>query len=458
MRTDILHGSIWGSLLKFSFPIIASSLVQTATGFVNLFWVGQYLNSENVAAVTIGNTLFLLLMSLLVGFVAAATIKIGTQIGAKDYKQAAVTFGTGLAFCGTIAIIVAAVALNWSALIIGWFGVNDTTSVHAGEYFRMLAYIVPIVGAYSYCVSVSRAAGDSTTPFYVIFSGFLLDAFLTPLLIAGFWFIPAFDVGGAAIASGVANFVALLWMFKCITRFEFFPWFSVKAANTQQIGSTVKYLLTKGSAIGTQYIALAVSSYLFLLLLSSQGSDLVAAFGVNQQIWNLVQLPCAALGTASSAMVAQMMGAKRHSDIQIVALVGITYSVVITAAVCTAVLLFQAPLVALFLSPNSSAFSDALHILRAVLWSYVFYAVSIVFFGVARGAGWVVYPMIAVCVSLILVRLGMAYFLVPFMGVSGFWLAMNSGMIVSALLGGVIFFRLVSASEAQFVLECRNSD
>jgi Na+-driven multidrug efflux pump len=94
----------------------------------------------------------------------------------------------------------------------------------------------------------------------------------------------------------------------------------------------------------------------------------------------------------------------------------------------------------LFLPNTGAAFAIAEHLNRLVVWSFAFFGVSIVLFGVLRATGTVIAPLLMLIVSLWLVRLPFAYLLAGRWQDDAIWWAFPVSSITSMLMA-IAYFR-----------------
>src|ERR1044072_271134 len=111
-RGDLTQGNIGPTLLKFSFPTPAPSILQSLNGTINAIWVGRFLGEHALAATSNANMVMFLLTAFVFGFGMASTILIGQYWGRRDVEEARKIFGTAAGAFGIITIIIA---------IAGWF-------------------------------------------------------------------------------------------------------------------------------------------------------------------------------------------------------------------------------------------------------------------------------------------------------------------------------------------------
>lgn len=450
-QRDLVTGPIGKTLLAFALPTLASNILQSLNGSINAIWVGRFLGESALAATSNANTIMFLMFAAVFGFGMAATILIGQSFGRCDIDGARRAFG---AACGMIlAISVAVAAIGWvfTHEILAAMATPRASMAMAIVYLRIIFLALPAIMLMVLTTMGLRGAGDSMTPLFITGFSALLDAGLNPLLIRGIGPVPAMGIAGSATASLLASYAAF---------FALVVYVYARDLPIRLRGTQLWYLLPsralmcaiagKGIAIGAQMIVIAVAGLTMFGLVNREGVDTSAAFGVTLQLWNYVQMPALAIGAAVSAMAAQNIGAGQWDRIDRTTSAGIALNLVITGAMVVALLLFDEPIMALFLGGNSPALPIALHIQLVATWGFMLFGITMVLFAVVRANGAVLGPLAVLFVAMFPVRLGFATSLRPVLGVDSLWLSFPLGSFTTVVLAAV-FYRYGSWRRGAFL-------
>jgi Na+-driven multidrug efflux pump len=158
-------------------------------------------------------------------------------------------------------------------------------------------------------------------------------------------------------------------------------------------------------------------------------------------IWSYIQMPAFAISTAVSAMVAQNVGAGRHERTDPVTMAGVKANILMTGTLAMLLLLFDAPLLGLFLGSSSKAVPIAEHVQVIVTWSYVLVGITMVLSGTMRAYGVVVLPLIVMVLSMYPARLGFYWLTYPTLGGEAVWWAFPAGSLASMVLTWLAYTR-----------------
>ncbi|HEY6868394.1 MAG TPA: MATE family efflux transporter, partial [Novosphingobium sp.] len=394
-RGDLTQGPILRTLLLFSVPTLISNLLQTLNGSINAMWVGRLIGESALAATANANVITFLLFSAVFGFGMATTVRVGQHFGARNLDAARRTFGSGTGFCTLVSAIVALCGWFASPQLLRLMATPGASMAEADAYLRVIFLSLPLSTATMMLSMGLRGAGDSRTPLYAMILTVAIDIAFNPLLIRGFGPIPALGIGGSALSTALANLAGVLLLVIALYRRDL-P-LRLRGAELRYLHPTwaeLSYIVRKGLPMGAQMLVISGAQLIMLGLVNREGLDTTAAFGASMQLWNYLQMPAFAIGSAVSAMVAQAIGAGNHRRVGAVTLFGVTTNLAMTGTLGLLIVVFDRPLLAIFLGTDSPAIPIARHIQLICTWSFMLSGVMMVMTGTMRAYGAVVLPLL----------------------------------------------------------------
>ena len=132
-------------------------------------------------------------------------------------------------------------------------------------------------------------------------------------------------------------------------------------------------------------------------------------------------MPSFAIGMAVSSMAAQNIGAQKWDRVAATARVGVVYQFLLTGSIVLLIEFFNTAALGMFLRADSPALQIALHLNRIGAWSFVFFGISFVLFGVVRANGAVIAPLLILVISLLGVRFPLAFLLLDRYHADAIW-------------------------------------
>jgi putative MATE family efflux protein len=438
---SLTEGSISSGMFRFALPILFANVLQSLNGSVNSVWVGRYLGEAALTATSNANTVLFLLMGAALGIALAATILVGQCIGANDIPEAKRVVGTSATFFTALSVVMAIVGLMLCEPLLGAMSTPPTSLALAVAYMRVIFLALPFIYMNAFVTSVLRGAGDSKTPFYFMLLSVAIDIALNPLFIFGWGPVPRLGIAGSALSTFVAQAVSLVALLSHLYRRRHLLVLHKDELRYLRIDWTiVGTLVKKGIPMCGQMVVISLSAVLMISLVNSFGVDTTAAFGAALQIWNYIQMPAFAVGMAVSAMAAQNVGARKWDRVNAIARVGVLFSVVLTGSIVVIIELIDTHAFQLFLPAGSEALRIATHLNHIVTWSYLFFGVSMVLFGVVRATGAVMAPLFVLTISFLLVRFPLAEALMGKYQINAIWWSFPISSALSATLA-VLYYK-----------------
>lgn len=433
--TNLTEGPITRTLLLFAIPTLLSNVLQSLNGSINTIWVGRFLGESALAATANANIITFLLFALVFGFGMAATIMVGQSIGRKDLHRARQAFGASIGFCLFLSVVLAVLGWFFSPEILRFLETPNDAFTLAEDYLRVIFLAAPADLLMVMMMMGLRGAGDSMTPLIFMCVNVVLDIIFNPVLILGLWIFPEMGIAGAAASTSVSGYLALFAMIIYIY-VKKLP-LRLKGRELTYIWpdlSLTRFIVLKGFPMSLQMVIIATSGLVMIGLVNQEGVTTIAAYNIMQQLWTYLQMPSMAVGAAVSAMVAQNIGAGCWNRISKTTLIGCAATFVMTAILLGLLLIFDRPVIILFLGNDSAAVPMAQHIQAIASWSFLFFGLAMVLFSTVRANGAVLVPLICLFIAVYPVRLGFYYMFYGSMKADAIWWSFTVGAFASLIL------------------------
>lgn len=438
--TNLTNGPIIKTLLNFAIPTLLSNILQSLNGSINTVWVGRFLGESALAATANANIITFLLFSLVFGFGMAATVMVGQCVGRDDIHEARRAFGASIGFCLCLSLLFAFLGWLFSAEILHVLKTPDDAFSFAEDYLRVIFIAVPANLLMVMVMMGLRGSGDSITPLVFMGVNVGLDILFNPLLILGLWGFPEMGIAGSAAASAVSGYSALIGMIVYIY-IRNLP-LRLKGHELSFVFPHVRlmrFIVFKGFPMSLQMVIIATAGLVMIGLVNREGVLTTASYNIVQQLWTYVQMPAMAVGAAVSAMVAQNIGAGRWDRVDKITMAGCVTTFVLTAILLGILLIFDRPVIVLFLGSQSEAVGYAIHIQFLASWSFLFFGLSMVLYSTVRANGAVLVPLICLFVAMYPIRLGFYFLFYNFFAADAIWLSFPIGAFASLMMAMVYY-------------------
>ena len=440
-KFSLTEGPIPRALLAFALPILFGNVLQSVNGSVNAIWVGKYLGEAAFAAVGNSNVVMFLLFGVLFGFSMASTVMVGQCVGARNLAEAKRVVGTSAVFFLGLSLAMSLLGFVLSRATLNLLQTPPDALPLALAYMRIIFLALPFMGGLFFLMAVLRGAGDSRTPFLYLCLSVALDILLNPLLIFGWGPLPRLGIAGSATATLIAQGVSFAALVLHLYRRRHFLCIHRNELRLFKVDwSLVRLLVTKGIPMGLQMFVVSSSMIALTSLVNRFGSQETAGFNAAMQLWNYVQMPALAIAGAVSSMAAQNVGAQKWDRVEKVAVTGVAFNFLIGGALIALIYLLNRHALGLFLPADGAAIDIATHLNKVVLWSFAFFGMSMVLFGVVRATGAVMPPLFILVLSLWCVRVPFAYAMLGRWQAEAIWWSFPIASITSLVMA-VAYYR-----------------
>ncbi len=450
-QRDLTTGPIASTLFVFALPILGGNVLQSLNGSINAMWVGSYLGEEALAGIANANNIMFFLLGGIFGFGMAATILVGQAMGRRDLPGARKVIGSAATFFLTLSVVLAVVGLLASRSVLKWMATPPAALPLADAYLKIIFAALPLLYAFAFLSAILRGAGDTRTPFVFLLVSVVLDIALVPLLMLGLGPFPRLGMAGSALATLLANAIALPAMLWWLWQRRHPLWISRHERHLYRPDWTiVRAMVTKGVPMGLQMVLISLAMIAMITMVNQYGTHTTAAYGAALQLWTYVQMPAMAIGAACSSMAAQNVGAGQWDRVSGTTRHGIAFNFLLTGALIAPLILLDRTTLSWFLPGASPALEAARHLNHIAVWSFLFFGVTFVVAGVVRATGAVVPPLLILGFALWAVRVPFAKGLQPWLGVDAIWWSFPASAFVAMVLS-LVYYRWGRWREARML-------
>jgi len=304
---DLTSGPITRHLLKTTGFMLVTMVFQTLYFLVDLYWVGR-LGTSAVAAVGIAGNLSFVVLALTQMLGVGTTALVSQATGRKDRDTALLMFNQSQVLSMLVGLIVLIVGLATRAAYANAQSADPETARLAGQY---LLWFIPALALQFTMVAMGsalRGVGNFKPGMVVSTASVAMNIVLAPFLIFGWGTGHPFGVAGAAMASLISIFVAIVWLTKYFVAPDSFLKFMV--ADWKPRLDVWKKMLAIGLPAGFEFILMAVYMFIVYTISRPFGAAAQAGFGIGMRIVQAGFMPVVALGFSVAPVAGQNFGAK----------------------------------------------------------------------------------------------------------------------------------------------------
>ncbi len=431
-------------LITMSLPMVTSMLIQAMYNIVDSIFVAR-ISEEALSAVSLAFPVQNLLISVAVGTAVGINALLSRSLGEGDQNRVNKTASNGI-FLALVSYVVVALLGIFGSRFFFALQTDISSIVEQGSIYLTIITAASL-GIFME-VTYERLLQSTGKTFYTMLTqglGAIINIVLDPILIFGFFGLPALGVAGAAIATVIGQLIAM-----CLA-------IHFNKTKNPEVQLSFKgfrpdgWIIKRIYAVGIPSIVMAsvasVMTFGINKILLGFSSTAVAVFGVYFRLQSFVLMPVFGLNNGMVPIVAYNYGAGKKDRITETIKLSVIYAMVIMLLGLACFMIFAKYLLLAF-DASASMLAMGVPALRIISLSFVFAGFCIVASSVFQALGNGIISLIVSVGRQLVVLLPVAFVLSRVIGINGVWWAFPIAEIASLALCGV-FLRHVYKTKIQ---------
>ncbi len=434
----LLEGKILTSLVSLAWPIIMANILQTAYQLIDTFWLGR-LGAYAVAAVSISFPILFLVLSLGSGLTLAGTVIVAQYKGSGDQRMIDFSASQTVLIIFFVSVLLAILGYLSASPLMRLVGAGPEIFSDSVTYFKVSSWGFVFLFMFFVFQSLMRGIGNVMLPMFIVLGTVILNLILDPLFIFGWGPIPGYGVAGAAVASVITQGlsavvgIAVLWRGKRGIR--------IRTADMKLEFEWIKRMFSLGVPASLEQSSRAAAMTVMVMLVTSFGSDVVAAYGIGARILSLVIVPALGFAIATTTLVGQNIGAAKIKRAEKIG--DLSSKIAFFGLTGVGLLLFACAehLTAFFVPNDPKVIQDGARFIRIMAPSFGLLGVQQVLNGLFNGARFTQASMLISIFSLWIIRFPLAFVLSSKtdLGFEGIWWAFPISNLIAAAVAFIYF-------------------
>ncbi|MBQ8073923.1 MAG: MATE family efflux transporter [Clostridia bacterium] len=347
MKTNEVFDSmpVRKAVITMAVPTVLSQLIHVLYNMADTFFIGQLNDPAQVAAATLSMPPFLFLTGFanLFGIGGASVISRMMGQGRTDRARRCAAFSIWGGV--TVSLVYALAILLFRKQLLPLIGTNETTYPLVYQYLLWTTVIGAVPTVMNTLLShLVRTEGRSRSASFGIMLGCILNIVLDPLFIFGFHL----DILGAAVATMVSNFIAMMYFVIIITR------------NRETVISLHPRHFTLGERIPSEILVTGFPSFLMVLmsffsntflnsLVSGYSNEAMAGMGIAKKVDMVGFAIAQGMTQGVLALIGYNYAAGNRRRMQDTIRLTLIYSTGVAAVFSAALFLFASPIARMFI-------------------------------------------------------------------------------------------------------------
>lgn len=427
--------------LKLAYPIILGMVGHTLIGIVDNIMVGK-LGSTELAAVSLGNSMIFIAMSLGIGFSTAITPIVAEGDAEKNDTKIRSAFHHGLFLCTILGLVLFTVIM-FAKPIMELLQQPAEVIVLAKPYLGWVAFsLIPLIMYQGY---KQFADGLSLTKYsmYAMIMANLLHVGINYVLIYGIWIFPKMGIIGAALGTVISRIFLVMFMHIMLSRrndlkrfFKNFSFQEIKKA-------TIKKIISIGFPSAMQMLFEVVLFTASIWLCGNIGKTSQAANQIALSLASMTFMFAMGLSVTSMIRVSNQRGLQDYKKLIVVARSIFLLAIIIETVFAILFVVFHDYLPYIFLNmentgqilDNTEVISIASKLLLIAAVFQISDGIQVVVLGALRGLQDVKIPMYITFVAYWIIGFPISYYLGEHTEwkAQGVWIGLLAGLTAAAI-------------------------
>ncbi|MBC7567096.1 MAG: MATE family efflux transporter [Pedobacter sp.] len=425
--------------LHLALPIVVSQLGHTLVHLADSVIVGHFAGTIQLAAVSLVNSVFMLILVLGMGLSYGLTPLVARENGRQNFDECGKLLSNSLIINFITSIILYTLVHFGSLLVIDHIGQSPEVVAYAKPYLAYLGLsIIPLM-IFQTFKQFTEGLGFTKQAMYISVWGNVVNVIFGVIFVKGMFGIAPMGVKGVGLSTLIDRTLMAIVMVAYVMRSVHFKRYIQNFKFTFIDNIRSKQILKIGAPVALQY-AFEISAF-------SGAAILIGTIGAVEQAAHQVAINLAAVtymmasGIASAATIktGNNLGKANFLDLRRSAIA--SYHVIIVFMSVTAIFFTLANnLLPYIYTEDQAVISIAAQLLIIAGFFQLFDGTQVVGLGILRGVGDVNVPTIITFIAYWIIGIPLAYVLgiVLKMGVNGIWYGLTFGLLTASIL---LFFR-----------------
>ena len=410
-------------------PASIGFLVMSIYGIVDTIFVGRWVGSLGIGAITVVMPITFLIASIGMAIGVGGASVISRSLGAGDEEHALHTFGNQVSLTLILSLLFVLLGAFFQEPILNLFGGKGDILPFAKIYFMINLLGIPFLAWAMMSNNVIRAEGQPKVAMMILLVPAIVNLILDPILIVGF----KMGMHGAAWAttlSYVASASFAVWYFLFSGKSEM----KIKTENLILKLSLVKEIFSIGMVTLARQGTVSLLAVVLNNALFKYGGEMsLSVFGIINRLMMLISFPVLGLTQGFLPIAGYNYGAKKYQRLREAVSLSLKRGTVIALILFLIILFFAKPLASLFTEDTELINQASPAILT------VFLATPLLIFQFIGGA---YYQALGKAIpALLLSMLKQGFCLVPlililplYFGLTGIWIAFPIADALTAMI------------------------
>ena len=342
IQINMTEGPILSKLLKFSIPLIFSSLLQLLFNAADIVVVGRFAGDNALAAVGSTGSLINLLVNLFQGLSIGTNVVAAHYFGANRKSELKETVHTAMLLSIYSGIIMTAIGVTFAVPILKLMQAPHEVLSLASVYLKIYFGGITATMIYNFGSALLRAVGDTQRPLYILFLAGIINVILNLIFVIIFHL----DVAGVAWATVISQTISAILVVIILLKEN--EEYSLEIKNIKINMHIFTKIVKVGIPAGFQGIMFSFSNVIIQSFVNSFGSVLIAGNSAACNLEGFIYTSMNGFSQGALTFCSQNMGARKIDRIKKIVWISQLSIIVLGATMSGLFLLFGHQLLGIY--------------------------------------------------------------------------------------------------------------
>ncbi|GGZ53732.1 MATE family efflux transporter [Mesonia mobilis] len=418
--------------LNIAYPVMLGQLGHVLVGLADNIMVGR-LGAAPLAAVSLGNSLIFIALSIGIGFSFAITPLIAEADGARNIEKGRSYFQHGIVMCTIIGLLLFGVV--WFSKPVLYYLDQPSEVVDlALPYIDIVAFSLVPVMVFQAFKQFGDGLSQTKYAMYATIGANLVNVLFNYLLIYGVWIFPRLELEGAAIGTLISRFFMLGFIYFILKKKKKFSTYFIWAKKSLQ-QKIFKRLFNLGFPTALQMLFEVAIFTASVFLAGTLGTNAQAANQVALNLSSMTFMIAVGIGVTATIRVGNQKGQHNYEELRRIAFSTFFLVFIIEAFFALGFILLK-DLLPVFYIDNAEVIALAAQLLIVAALFQLSDGLQVVILGALRGLQDVRYPTLICFFAYWVIGFPVSYLLgkESAMGSMGIWFGLLAGLTASSIL------------------------
>lgn len=437
-------------LFSMALPAIIAMMVQALYNVVDSIFVSR-LGEEALTAISLAFPIQLIIIAFFVGLGIGINSLVSRKLGEGRPEEATNAAEHGFMIAGILYVIIAILAFIIPKRFFASFTDNMLVVEYGVQYTSivMLFAFGRIFGQAG--ISTMQGTGEMVKPMKAMMIGAVGNMILDPILIFGWFGLPALGIRGAAIATVLAQILSMFYVFHAIFKQKVSLHLDMKSFHYDS--HMIRQIVVVGLPAAIMQALGSVMLTGLNLILASFSDSAVAVLGAYYKLQSFIFMPIFGLGQGTLPIVGFNYGAKNRARLMEAIRVAVVTAVSFMTLGMVVFQLFPGALLRLF-NASPAMMDIGVHAFKTISWIFPMAGLSIVLSTSFQAMGKAHLSMVVSFIRQLVVLLPTAYFLGRFWGLDAVWYSFMLSEIIGVSTVLILFRSVMKTQLADWPESC----